>query len=136
MKKQGVLKEQPKSTVKLPVSNSLPHQFLTLHTLMQTYQKQFRCQHIAGIWLKGALIAVGVNQRKTHTLQLKYGKNKWTLYLHAEVDAIKNFLQTHRVASLRTARMYVYRSGFRSSKPCLGCQRAIANFGIRKVYWT
>jgi deoxycytidylate deaminase len=104
--------------------------------LKLSYPKPFRCQHIAGIWLRNRLISVGFNQRKTHTLQTRFGRNQWSLYLHAEIDAIKNFLKTHKVDELRKVKMFVYRDGFKNSKPCAGCQKAIVNFGIRKVFWT
>lgn len=87
-------------------------------------------------------IMYGINKRKTHPLQKKFGKNTDSIYLHAEIDAIKNYV-SHRIleaSNLRNAIMYIARVkrdgslGF--AKPCEGCQRALIHFGISEVYWT
>ena len=47
----------------------------------------------AGIVHKKSLIATGVNSYKSHPLMLQFGKNSDSIFLHAEVDAIKNALR-------------------------------------------
>lgn len=121
---------------KKPASNSFKTRSQLLQALFLNHPRHFRCHHIAGIWLGRRLVSVGYNQRKTHPLQAKHGKNSWALYLHAEVDAIKNFLKTQSVSDLRRAKMIVIRDDMSNSEPCVGCKRAIANFEIRKVEWT
>lgn len=116
-------------------------QFNFLHDLLLLHQEKpaFRCSHMAGIWLRGRLVSVGYNQRKTHPLQTKFGKNKWAVYLHAEIDAIKNFLKTHTLKDLERSSMFVVRMKHNllsNSEPCSGCKKAIAHFNIKKVYWS
>lgn len=100
----------------------------------------------AGIVYKRSLIAVGVNSFKTHPLMLRYGKNDQSVYLHAEIDVIKNALKIIDVTDLEQCDLYVYRvkkaaqysprwiTGL--ARPCSGCQRAIEAFGFRSVFYT
>lgn len=82
----------------------------------------------------------GVNKRKTHPLQVKYARNPDAIYLHAEIDAIKNFLKENSVGDLRNSTLYIARTKKDGSeglsKPCKGCMRAIETFGIKKVVYT
>ena len=95
----------------------------------------------AAITLRNSIISFGVNRMKTDPMQAKYGANKECIYIHAEIHAIKNALKKVNVKDLRKADLYVLRirneDGKRAmSKPCIGCMRAIAEFGIRNVYYT
>ena len=94
---------------------------------------------------KEHILAEGRNQHKSHPFQKLYGKNDQCIYLHAEVEAIKNALKTMHVDSLSDCDLYVMRLKQASrtgptitglSKPCIGCMRAIATFGIHNVYYT
>lgn len=100
----------------------------------------------AGIVYKKSLVALGLNSYKTHPLMLRYGKNDQSLFLHAEIDVIKNALKTLEVSDLEQCDLYVYRvkkaaqysprwiTGL--ARPCSGCQRAIEAFGVRNVFYT
>lgn len=95
----------------------------------------------AAIVIKNRIISFGTNQMKTDPFQAKYAKNKDCIYLHAEIGAIKNALKRVDVDSLRKADLYVLRVRNENrkramSKPCAGCMRAIAEFGIRRVIYT
>jgi len=100
----------------------------------------------AGIVYKRHLVATGVNQQKTHPLMLGKGYRKDQLYMHAEVDAIRNALRLITVSQLSQCELHIVRVKHPSTdsntwihglaKPCKGCARTIANFGITKVYWT
>jgi tRNA(Arg) A34 adenosine deaminase TadA len=95
----------------------------------------------AAITLRNSIISFGVNRMKTDPMQAKYAKNKDCIYMHAEIHAIKNALKKVEVDDLRKADLYVLRvrneDGKRAmAKPCDGCMRAIAEFGIRNVYFT
>ena len=46
----------------------------------------------AAIVQKNNIVSIGVNSRKSHPFQKKYGKNDDSIFLHAETDAIKNAL--------------------------------------------
>lgn len=82
-------------------------------------------------------VSFGLNQMKTHPLQAKYGKNKHAICLHAEIDAIRN---APRDYDFRGTSLFVARSLKNGqsalAKPCSGCQRAIRDFGISRVYYT
>jgi deoxycytidylate deaminase len=103
-----------------------------------------RSQHAAAVVIKNKVVGFGVNKYKTHPFQTKYGRNEDAIYLHAETSAIKDALRTVSVEDLGRATLYVarvkknrsheYINGM--SKPCEGCERCIADFGIKKVIYT
>lgn len=90
--------------------------------------------------------AWGRNQEKTHPLQDQYKKNKDAIYLHAEIDCIRNMLRQMDPDDLGRCTMYIarakYENGeknemvFGEAKPCEGCQSAITAFRIKKVIYT
>ena len=98
--------------------------------------------------LRGRIIAFGTNQRKSHPFQAEYGKNPEAIYLHAEINAIKNALRMgYTVDDLRKATLYIARAKkagpvpadpfiWGLAKPCTGCRRCIADFGIKRVLYT
>lgn len=100
----------------------------------------------ACIVLKNKIISFGYCQKKTHPLQKKYGKNNECVYLHAEIDAIRNALNFYDISDLKKATLYVCRVKSDSknhkkmvlglAKPCCGCQRAIANFELKNVIYS
>ena len=78
---------------------------------------------------------------KSDPFQARYAKNSECIYLHAEIHAIKNALKHVSVNELSKASLYVLRvrkedGMWAMSKPCSGCMRAIAEFGIRNVFYT
>lgn len=95
---------------------------------------------------KNKIISFGVNQMKSHPFQAMYSKNKESIFLHAETDCIKNALREINVDELTRCTLYVCRMKYETNekkkfiyglaKPCPGCERAIATFGINKVYYT
>lgn len=81
------------------------------------------------------ILAFGFNNYKTHPLQKQYARNPASLCLHAEIDAIARLGHQAKGADLYVAR--VLKNGTPAmAKPCQGCVRAIAAFGIRNVYYT
>ena len=108
---------------------------------------QGRFKLAAGIVYRKHLIATGVNSYKTHPLMNAWGKNEDSLFLHAEIDAIKNALKLIDQNQLAKCDMYIVRVKrfspsdknkwtYGLAKPCIGCRRAIGNFNIKNVYWT
>lgn len=91
-----------------------------------------------------AILGMGVNRYKTDPFQLKFARNSESLFLHAEVAAIKSALRhidrLARAGSLEGCDLYVLRldrhNKYAMSLPCKGCQKAIVEFGIRNVYYT
>lgn len=98
----------------------------------------------AAIYYGNQLISVGYNSRKTHPLQKKYGKNGHAIHLHAEIDAIRRAVKV--LPSLDGCDIFIARVKRPSklsknwipgtAKPCIGCQRAIYAFGLRRIYYT
>lgn len=100
----------------------------------------------AAIVYKNDIVAFGVNTRKSHPFQAKFGKNEDAVYLHAETDAIKNALKYITVEELEKSTLYICRVKFTDthrkkmifglSKPCCGCARCISTFGIKNVIYS
>lgn len=100
----------------------------------------------ACVTYKGKVVSFGLNQLKSHPFQLLYGKNKDSLFLHAEVDAI--YRATKRLTSQELAKSTIYVArvkrassvdkGFINglAQPCIGCARCIATFGLKRVVYT
>lgn len=100
----------------------------------------------AGVVYRNTLIATGVNSYKSHPMMLQFGKNSESIFIHAEIDAIKNALRIITVQQLAKCDLYIMRvkrEGVKNSPwirasamPCVGCQRAIVNFSLRNIYYT
>jgi cytidine deaminase len=100
----------------------------------------------AAIVNKNKIISIGVNSMKSSPLQAKYATNKdLSIYLHAEISAIKNALRQIDVEDFKKVSLYVCRVKYDIltnsivyglAKPCSGCMRAIFEFDIKKVYYT
>ena len=100
----------------------------------------------AAVVYKNNIIATGVNSYKTHQLMSNNWYKEGQYFLHAEVDAIKNALKLISVEQLTKCELYIVRvkrPGSNSkewihglAKPCKGCEKLIASFGINKVFYT
>lgn len=110
------------------------------------YADTRRVPMAAGIVYKKHLIATGVNQMKTHPMMMGKGYRKDQLFMHAEIDAIRNALRLITPSQLSQCELHIVRvkrpqNGARTwvhglAKPCPGCARVIASFGIDRVKWT
>ena len=119
--------------------------FLNLLTEMaKVVEPVAHSRHAACIVYKNEISSFGINQRKSHPFQQQYSKNNDAIYLHAEIDAIKNALRKINQKQLSKSTMYVIRIKHNekkqmvwgNSKPCIGCARAIAEFDIKNVIYT
>lgn len=100
----------------------------------------------AAIVKNNKIISIGMNSKKSHPLQAKYAKNPHAVFLHAEIDAIKNALREINVDEFYKTDLYICRIKKEKrlasnyvwglAKPCCGCERAILSFGIRRVIYT
>jgi len=100
----------------------------------------------AALVYKNEIVSFGINKKKTHPFQAKYGKNKDSIFLHAENDCIMNALRIISVDQLSKCSLYICRVKYSNNverkfvyglaKPCPGCARAIANFNIRNVIYS
>ena len=119
-----------------------------LHTLAKIAEAndESNIRFAAAVVYRNKIVSVGYNRMKSHPFQAKYAKNSEAIYLHAEVHAIKNALREIPVEDLPKCELYITRvkrprshsDGFiwGLSKPCAGCQRAIAEFGIKRTIYT
>lgn len=99
----------------------------------------------AGVVYRKHLVSTGVNSYKTHPLMASPGYHSEQIFMHAEVDAIRNALRLVSQDSLAKSTIYVVRvkkrkdgTGYQYglAKPCQGCTRMIASFGIESVWWS
>jgi len=93
----------------------------------------------AAIVSKGKIISIGSSSYKSSPFQKKYAADEHKIFLHAEISAIKKALRSLTVDELKATSLYVCRvksRGWGNSKPCIGCQRAIVEFGIKNVWYT
>ena len=100
----------------------------------------------AAIVLGNNIISVGYNRKRSDPFQARFGKNSESIYMHAEIHAIKQALNIIEPEDFRKATLYVARvkrPHFKSrdfvdgeSCPCSGCKRAILEFGIKRVVHT
>lgn len=127
----------------MKVNNSI---FTTLSRVAETNDEYSRARLAAAIIKNNRIISFGINRKKSDPLQAKYCKNKEAIYLHAEIHSIKNALKNFDVDELRGSTMYICRVKrptqyskkwvWGLAKPCSGCSRALAEFGIKNVIYT
>ena len=93
--------------------------------------------------IRNEIISIGTCQYKTHPFQDKYKHHAEARYWHAETNAIFNALKKIDPIDLQKASLYVARVKNKNNeqvwglaKPCSGCMHAIAQFGLKKVYYT
>lgn len=92
------------------------------------------------------IIAKGCNQNKTHPLQQKYNRYRYNISsnhycpskIHAEMEVVTKI--QHLDINFSEVEIYVYREtrdGRKAlAKPCLACETALRELGIRRVYYT
>jgi len=100
----------------------------------------------AAVVHKNQVITVGINRKKSHPFQARYSKNEDAIYLHAETDTIRAALRYLSEKQLSKSTLYICRIKHEDgpgspiiwglSKPCIGCQRAIATFDIKNVVYS
>lgn len=118
----------------------------TLTKVAESNDEYSNARLAAAIVKNNKIISIGINRKKSDPLQARFGKNEDSIYLHAEIHAIKNALREIVVEDLSKCDLYICRVKRPSqksnkfiwglSKPCCGCARAIAEFGIRNVVYT
>lgn len=126
---------------------SIDSMFDLLKKVAESIDPVARQRLVAALVYKGEIIAFGHNKKKTHPFAKRFCKHEEAIYLHAEVDCIKNALRDYDINVLKKSTMFVLRvkkpEKYKTpkfilgmAKPCEGCQRAIATFGIKNVYFT
>lgn len=100
----------------------------------------------AAVVYRNRIISFGMNSMKSHPMAAKYSKNEHAIFLHAEVAAIKNALREIDVDDFTKCDLYITRVKKEKpftekyvwglAKPCRGCERAIAEFGLKRVVYS
>lgn len=123
------------------------HKYISILSKMAIAVEPVRQARIAACLVhRNEIVSFGINQMKTHPFQAQFGKNKDSIFLHAETDCIKNALREIDVDELSRCTLYICRMKYQThekkrfvyglAKPCPGCERAIATFNIKSVYYT
>lgn len=118
--------------------------FETLKKVAVAVEPVRRAKIAACLVYKNQIISIGINQKKSHPFQQRYSKNEDAIYLHAETDAIKNALREVDEKILEKSTLYVLRTKRNKkgkfinglAKPCCGCERALAAYNIKRVYYS
>lgn len=100
----------------------------------------------ASIVYQNEVVSIGTNRMKSSPLQAKYSRNNESIFLHAEIDAIGKAKKELSFKELEKSTLYIcrvkyvepYKTSwqFGLAKPCLGCYKAIKDFGIKTVMYT
>ena len=117
-----------------------------LKRLAESIEPVFQVRFSSAVVFKNEIISFGVNKNKSHPFQKRYSSHSDAIYLHAETDAIYNALRKYNTEVLAKSKLFVYRAkwidGYKETfmqglaKPCIGCRKAIATFGIKEVYYS
>lgn len=114
--------------------------FDTLFDIAQQVAPVRSARIAAAVVCRNQIMSIGTNKYKTDPLQARYSR-KGQIYVHAEVDAIKNV--RYRI-DLSKCDLYVARAKLTecgqwavgNCRPCPGCQKIIEMYGIQNVYHT
>jgi tRNA(Arg) A34 adenosine deaminase TadA len=117
---------------------------LSFISILKKITQDMKCvgnQTLAACIVKNnKIISFGHNKNKTHPLQSKFSKHPQAIFLHAEIDAIKNAVKRIGVEDLIGSTLYIVRTKKDGSeglaKPCKGCMQAIESFNLAKVVYT
>ena len=103
----------------------------------------------AALFIKNELVSIGVNQARSSPFQAKFGKNSDSIYLHAELHAVKQALRNWSEDELRSSKTTLYicrakRHAPRSpfiwgiARPCSGCMGALGAdwFNIKNIVYS
>lgn len=89
-------------------------------------------------------VAMGQNINKSHPMQKRFARpgRPDSIYQHAEVNCVVNFLRNNSVDDLKRSTLYIGRvygynmESIGLAKPCKGCSHMINQMGIKRVVWT
>lgn len=114
---------------------------------VETFPK-VHAARIGAMIVSGNTRIIAGNSMKTHPFQARFSDHEDKIYLHAEMNVIQKIIRIYypdnswaddctlyicRLAYTNTLRNTLLPA---NSKPCVGCQRCIAVFGIKNVYYT
>lgn len=105
------------------------------------------CRVIATLFIHKKFLTWGVNSKKSNPFQVRYGKNKDSIFFHAETNAIKKAIDSVGYYDLKKNKTTLFISRVKKipnskkfiwglSKPCRGCMTAIIDMDIDNVIYT
>ncbi len=98
-------------------------------------QKAHRCFHTSFIVRKGKILAIGINQIKTHPKIRAYGYHS-LCGLHSELDAALKLGLTD-CSNLTLVNIRIDgQNKVNMSKPCRFCQRLIRDLNFKQVFYS
>lgn len=101
----------------------------------EALKSNFKQRVGAVIYKKGLIISKGFNKIKSHPMQKKYRRNDFSIYLHAEIDAItKCKTEDIHGASICVIRVMA-NGGYGISFPCSGCMKAITDYHMKSLIY-
>lgn len=101
------------------------------------FQSKSEFRHGAVLVKRNAVISIAINiMNKTHPLQQKYSRKKFSIGSHAETRCCLGIPYSElNKSTLFVAR--ILKNGTPAlSKPCIGCQEILIELGVRKVFYT
>ena len=105
------------------------------YALLPKHRGSMRCFHVAGLYKKQRLIALGVNSEKTHPKIRQYNYHK-IARCHSELMVLlRGGLEDyrgHKMLVLRIDR----NDRINNSRPCNGCLNACKQLGVDIVYYS
>ncbi len=125
-------------------NDALIESLFTIATELNTKELGIRTRMVAAVLRRGKVISIGHNSKKSHPMQSKFSKNQHAIYLHAEIDAIKNAIRSVGVDNISGVDIVIVRAKtdninkvftHGNSKPCSGCMRAIAHFDLNEIWF-
>ena len=99
----------------------------------------------ASLVYRNEIIQTKSNTKKSHPFQKRHSTKEDAIFLHAENNCIVSAIRSgFDVDKLKYCSLYVARAVLLDKvnyspayvKPCIGCQSAIATYGIKNVYYT
>ena len=97
-------------------------------------------RHGAAVVYKNRIVGLGRNSYKTHPIMIEWGRNKDSVYLHAEMAAIVNALGNVDPQLFKKCDFYIIRVNKKNERaqscPCSGCKRALDFFNFKNIYYT
>lgn len=112
-------------------------------TLTSTYPKS---PVSSAIVYRDKVVCYGVNQMKTHPYQMRYGRNKESIFWHSETNALYIADKRLKFEKFKNSYLYIARTKWDSSDknhliyglayPCDGCMRCIKEYGIKGIIYT
>jgi deoxycytidylate deaminase len=121
------------------MNNRTLHRAIDIAKALHPTVRNMRSCHVAFLVFKGKIIRIGFNSNKTHPFNLQhpyYHKDKSESGIHAELAVCLKMQQD----DLSKYSMIVIRHNLSMelaiSRPCIGCQSVIRQFGITDVYYS